>query len=200
LLVVSFYSTFIELLLESKKDQRREKCDGGRKRENRLRENSLPDATIGKYSLHETANENDLRLIAFALGRQMAIRSTYFMYKRIHLQTWHSPNGRIFNQTDHCMINERHFSEIIDVKAQRRSNIDSDSDLDHILVDITLRTKICRAYTTRQEQQRRRFAVKRLKSEDATTQYLNKLESEFQSAHDVKHSATMKFGMQLKTK
>jgi hypothetical protein len=42
--------------------------------------------TIGKYSLHETTNEN-LRLVDFAAGRQMAIRSTIFMHERIHLQT-----------------------------------------------------------------------------------------------------------------
>jgi hypothetical protein len=72
------------------------------------------------------------------------------------------------------MIDGRHFSDLIDVKAQRGANIDSD----HILLVITLRAKICRAYTTRQEQQRRRFAVERLKSEAIQ-------ESEFQSAHDV---------------
>jgi hypothetical protein len=43
--------------------------------------------TIGKYSLHETTNENGYRLIDFAAGRQMAMRSTYFMHKRSHLQT-----------------------------------------------------------------------------------------------------------------
>jgi hypothetical protein len=44
--------------------------------------------TIGKHSLHESTNENDLRLVDFAAGRQMAIKSTYFIHKRIHLQTW----------------------------------------------------------------------------------------------------------------
>jgi hypothetical protein len=45
--------------------------------------------TIGTHSLHENANENGLRLVDFAAGRQMAIKSTYFIHKRIHLQTWH---------------------------------------------------------------------------------------------------------------
>jgi hypothetical protein len=49
--------------------------------------------TIGKHSLHESSNENGLRLVDFAACRQMTIKSTYLMYKRIHLQTWHSPDG-----------------------------------------------------------------------------------------------------------
>jgi hypothetical protein len=43
--------------------------------------------TIGKHSLHESTFENGLRLVDFAAGRQMTIKSTYFMHKRIHLQT-----------------------------------------------------------------------------------------------------------------
>jgi hypothetical protein len=74
---------------------------------------------IGKYSMHETKNENGLVLIGFAAGRQMAIRSTYFMQKRIYLQTWHSPDERTSNQIDHCMIDGRHFSDVFDVKVQR---------------------------------------------------------------------------------
>jgi hypothetical protein len=36
---------------------------------------------IGKHSLHESTHENGLRLVDFAVGRQMAIKSTYFMHK-----------------------------------------------------------------------------------------------------------------------
>jgi hypothetical protein len=45
--------------------------------------------TIGRHIPHKSTNENGLRLIDFAAGRQMAIKSTYFMHKRIHLETWH---------------------------------------------------------------------------------------------------------------
>jgi hypothetical protein len=58
-------------------------------------------STIGKHSLHESINENTLRLVDFAAGRQIAIKSTYFKHKRIHLQTWHSLDGHTFNQIDH---------------------------------------------------------------------------------------------------
>jgi hypothetical protein len=94
----------------------------------------------------KTTNENGLRLIDFAGGRQMTIESTFFMHKKIHLALSSRPH-----QIGHCMVEGRHFSDVIDVKAQRGANI----DLDHIFVVITLRAKICRAYA----KQRRGFAV-----------------------------------------
>jgi hypothetical protein len=48
---------------------------------------SYAKRNIGKHSLHESTNENGLRLVDFAAGRQMAIKSTFFLHKRIHLQT-----------------------------------------------------------------------------------------------------------------
>jgi hypothetical protein len=35
--------------------------------------------TIGKHSLHESTNENGLRLVDFAAGWQLAIKSTKFI-------------------------------------------------------------------------------------------------------------------------
>jgi endonuclease/exonuclease/phosphatase family metal-dependent hydrolase len=60
------------------------------------------------------------------------------MHKRIILQTWHSPEGHTFNQIDHCMIDERHFADVIDVMARRNTNINSD----HMLVVIKYKTRI----------------------------------------------------------
>jgi hypothetical protein len=131
--------------------------------------------TIGKHSLHESTNENVLRLVVFAAGRQMAIKSTYFMHKRIHPQTWHSPDGYTFNQNDPCLIDGRHFFDVIDVMARRGANIDSD----HMLVVIKLRAKICRASNTKL-QQLRRFAIDRLKDRDVASRYYYELESELQ--------------------
>jgi hypothetical protein len=118
--------------------------------------------TRGKHSLHETANENGLRLVDFAAGKQMAIKITYFMHKRIHLQTWHSPDGHTLNQIDHCLIDRRHFSDVIDV-----------------LVVIKLRERICCASNTK-PQQLRRFAVGRLNDMDVASLYYDELKSELQ--------------------
>jgi exonuclease III len=91
----------------------------------KIGQGTVHQPTIDKHSLHESAN---------AAGRQMAIKITYFMHKRIHLQTWHSPDGHTFNQINHCLIDKRHFSDVIDVMARRGANIDSG----HMLVVLTL--------------------------------------------------------------
>jgi hypothetical protein len=64
---------------------------------------------------------------------------------RTHAQTnppLHSPDEHTFNQINHCLIDGRHFSDVIDVMEQRGANIDSD----HMLVVIKLRVRICREY------------------------------------------------------
>jgi hypothetical protein len=105
-------------------------------------------------------------MVDVSASRQMVIKSTYFMHERIHFQTWHSPDGHTFNQIDHCLIDGRHFSDVIDVMARRGANIDSD----HMLVVIKLRARICRAINTK-PLQLRRFAVNRLKDRDVASRY-----------------------------
>jgi deoxyhypusine synthase len=71
------------------------------------------------------------------------------------------------------MIDERHFSDVIDVMVGRGANIDSD----HMLVVIKLRARICRASNTK-PQQLRRFAVDRLTDMAVASRYYDELESE----------------------
>jgi endonuclease/exonuclease/phosphatase family metal-dependent hydrolase len=110
--------------------------------------------TIGKHSLHEMRIQIKMTSDWSTLpaGRQMAIKYTYFMNNRIHLQTWHYPDGHAFNQIDHCLIEGRLFSDVIDVMAWRGANIDSD----HMLVVIKLKARICRASHTKPQQLRAR--------------------------------------------
>jgi endonuclease/exonuclease/phosphatase family metal-dependent hydrolase len=127
---------------------------------------SVHQPTIGKHSLHVSTNENGLIMVDFGAGRQLAIKSTYFMHKRIHLQTWHSPDGHTFKQIDHCLIDGRHFSDVLEIMAQRGAYIESD----HMLVVIKLRARICRASNSTL-QQLRRFAVNRLNDMDVVSRY-----------------------------
>lgn len=43
--------------------------------------------TVGVYSLHATSNDNESKLINFAMGKELVIKSTIFPRKGIHKYT-----------------------------------------------------------------------------------------------------------------
>lgn len=66
--------------------------------------------TIEPGSLHNTSNENGIRLVDFACSKDFIISSTYLPRKDIYKHTWKSPDGRTHNQIDHILINKRYSS------------------------------------------------------------------------------------------
>jgi hypothetical protein len=50
--------------------------------------------TIGKESLHEISNDNGVRVVNFATSENLVVKSTMFLYHRIHKYTWTSPEGK----------------------------------------------------------------------------------------------------------
>ncbi|XP_008178936.1 craniofacial development protein 2-like [Acyrthosiphon pisum] len=95
-------------------------------------------STIGNHSMHDITSENGLRLIDFASGGGLVVKSTMFPRKDIYKGTWKAPNGRYTNQIDHVMINTRFKNCIQEVKTVRGA----DCDLDHYLVKGKLDVKL----------------------------------------------------------
>jgi hypothetical protein len=52
---------------------------------------------VGIHSLHEVSNDNGIKLIDFAISRNMVISSVRFPYKYIHKESWISPDGHTRN-------------------------------------------------------------------------------------------------------
>jgi hypothetical protein len=77
-------------------------------------------------------------MIDFAITKNVAISSTLFQHKRIHKESWKSPDGITSNQRAHVMIDSRHATDILDVK----SCTGADCDSDHYLVKIKYRQRI----------------------------------------------------------
>ena len=57
-------------------------------------------------------------MIQFAISKGLNVRSTKFLHKDIHKETWYSADGRMANQIDHVLISNRLRSAITDNRAQ----------------------------------------------------------------------------------
>ncbi|XP_055632878.1 uncharacterized protein LOC129773303 [Toxorhynchites rutilus septentrionalis] len=115
---------------------------------------------IGPCSLHTDTNDN--AGINFAASRGLVIRSTFFPRKDIHKATWRSPDQHTTNQIDHVLIEGRFFSNITNIRSLRGADIDSD----HYLVGVHVRSKLSRAYNSRQNRPPR-FNIRQLKDPQA---------------------------------
>ena len=101
----------------------------------------------GKYSMHETTNDNGERMCYLAAASNLVISSTHFQHKRIHKGTWRIPGSSECNQIDHVLISKRRANTIEDVRVCRGANCDSD----HYLVKVKMRQKIESAQTKEQK-------------------------------------------------
>jgi hypothetical protein len=51
--------------------------------------------TIGNESLHETSNDNGVRLVNVATSKTLRVKSTMFPHRNIHKYTWTYPVGEL---------------------------------------------------------------------------------------------------------
>jgi hypothetical protein len=72
--------------------------------------------TIGNESLHETSNDNGVRVVHFATSKNLVVKSTMFPHRKIHKYTWTSLDGKTNNQIDHVSVERRQQSSILDVR------------------------------------------------------------------------------------
>ena len=75
--------------------------------------------TLGKYSLHNESNDNEVRLISFATSKNLVVKSTMFQHKDIHKYTWTSPDDTTRNQIDHVLVDRHRHTSIIDIRTVR---------------------------------------------------------------------------------
>jgi exonuclease III len=82
--------------------------------------------TIWNESLHETSNDNGVRLVSFATSKNLTVKRTMVSHRNIHKYTWTSPDGKIHNQIDHILIDRRRHSSVFDVRSFSTADCDTD--------------------------------------------------------------------------
>jgi endonuclease/exonuclease/phosphatase family metal-dependent hydrolase len=87
-------------------------------------------STIWNENLHETTNDNGVRVVNFATSKNLVVESTMFTHRKTHKYTWTSPDSKTRNQIDHVLVDRRRQSSILDVRSFRGA----DCDTDHYLV------------------------------------------------------------------
>jgi hypothetical protein len=116
-------------------------------------------------------NNSGWRMIDFAITKNMAISSTLFKHKRIHKETWRSPDETTSNQIDHVMIDSRRATGILDVKSCRGADCDSD----HYMVKIKYKQWIL-TIEKLSAQRSIKYNVEILKERTKTKEYRHKVE------------------------
>jgi len=88
--------------------------------------------------LHDISNDNVVRVVNFAISRNLFVRSTMFLHHNILKYTWTTPDGKRHNQIDQIFRDERGHSVTFDVPSFRGANC----DIDHYLVLANVRQKL----------------------------------------------------------
>ena len=140
------------------------------------RDNSSWSGIIGAESLHETSNDNGLRLLDFCAMYQMTVGGTLFQHKDIHKGTWRSPDGRTVNQIDHVCISTKWSHSLLDVRSYRGADIGSD----HYLVKSPMRIKLM-SNGKAQSSSRRVPAIENLRDHSKVEEYCIALQNRFSS-------------------
>jgi hypothetical protein len=82
--------------------------------------------TIGNESLHEISNENGVRIVNFAISKNLRVKSTMFPHRNIYKYTWTSPDGKTHDRIDHILVDRRRNSNVLDVRSFRAAECESD--------------------------------------------------------------------------
>jgi hypothetical protein len=63
----------------------------------------IVEPTTGNDNLLHDSSYNSVKIIHFAILKNLAVKSTLFLHQNIHKYSWTSPDGKIHNQIHHIL-------------------------------------------------------------------------------------------------
>jgi endonuclease/exonuclease/phosphatase family metal-dependent hydrolase len=143
---------------------------------------------IDNKSLHESNNDNGVRVVNFATSKNLIVKSKTFPHRDIQKHMWTSPDGVTHNQIDHVLIDKRRYSNILDVRSFRGA----DCDTDHCLVVAKLRERISVSKRTRQNFDLERFDLKTFNDVEVKEKYQVEIPNRFAALESLDESFYIK--------
>jgi hypothetical protein len=126
-------------------------------------------------SLHESSNDNGVRLVNFATSKNLRVKSTMFPNRNFHKCTWTSPDGETHNQIDHILVDRRRHSNVLDVRSFRAADCDSD----HYLVVAKVRERLAVNKQRSHKFDVERFNLKKLNDVESKEQFRVEVSNRF---------------------
>ena len=131
------------------------------------------EGIVGSHVLKGDRTDNGSRFVSMCEVNNMPIVSTMFPHKDIHKVTWNSPDGITHNQIDHITINSKFKRSVLDVRAYRAA----DAESDHNLLVGTVRLRL--ASVVKKQEKRQRFNYQKLKQNDVKQKFSIELRNRF---------------------
>jgi endonuclease/exonuclease/phosphatase family metal-dependent hydrolase len=137
--------------------------------------------TFRNESLHEICNDNGVRVVNFAISKNLVVKSTMFPHHSIHKYTWTSPDGQTYNQINHVLLDRRRHSSILDVRSFRGA----DCVTDHYLVSAKIRERLA-ASKRPVKMDMDRFNLKKLNEGQIKEQYQVTIKNRFSALENLR--------------
>ena len=106
------------------------------------------EGIIGIHGLDCDRNDNSERFSSFCARNNLAVVTTMFKHKDIHLQTCTSPNGQHRNHIDHDAVNGKYKRSVLNARVFRSADVGSDHNLVVIRAKLKLHTLSLKLHRT----------------------------------------------------
>ena len=141
-------------------------------------DNTGREGIMGKHGLGNI-NDNGERFSEFCTNNSLVIGGTIFPHKTVHKQTWISPDTHTKNQIDHFTINKKWRSSLVDLRAYKGSDVNSDHHLLIAKVKLKLRNP-----DNQPKSKMKKYDISKLKDVNIKNQFQISLRNRFAALQD----------------
>jgi hypothetical protein len=145
----------------------------------KLRRDDIRKPAVGNESLLQVGNDNGVRIVNFAVSKNLAVNSTMFLHRNIHKYIWTCPGGKTHNQIHHILIDRRFHSGILEVGFVSGADCDTDGYL-------VVRGKLAVSKQRAQEFDKERFSLRQPRELEVMKQYQIKISKQVDSLGELK--------------